>query len=289
MVTMIERQNFVSWIRELDVHYLKEINSLHRLNILLKSTRFSMVLVDSGTIDFLVGDRHIAVATGQFYVVPYTAKADAIIGDVRISVVTCSTSFAFNSAVSKFGSGYIDFILMQRGTLLKLEQQEQKHMLLLIGLLKEKISDQKRTAMHDEIVVLCFNLLFYEFGLLQYRSEGAYAKHQGRKEKLVINFISILKQHCSLQHSVKFYADLLFVSGGYLSKVVREVTGMSAKHFIEMAILSEAYVLLANESLTISEISSMLSFSDSPTFSNFFKRYGKMSPTQYRLTLKHFV
>jgi AraC family transcriptional activator of pobA len=286
---MMEIQNSASWIRELDVHCLKEIKSVNRLNLLLKTTRFSMLLVDSGTIEFVVEQKHVSVSTGQFYVIPYTARAESITGKLRICVVTCSTAFAYNSAISKFGSGYIDFVLIHRGTLLNLEAAQQKQMLLIIELLRQKVSFQNRTAMHDEIVVLCFNLLLYEFGLLQYQLDGGYTMHRSRKEILVINFIGVLKQHCSLQHSVKFYADQLFVSAGYLSKAIREVTGMSAKHFIEMAILSEAYLLLANENLTISEISTALNFSDSSTFSNFFKRYGKMSPTHYRLTLRNFV
>lgn len=285
----MEIQNSVSWIKELDVHYLKEINSVKSLNTLLKPTRFSMLLVDCGTINFVVDEKCVSVATGQFYVIPYKAKADTIINKVRVCIVSCSTSFAFNSSMSKFGSGYIDFVLICRGTLLKLEAREHKQMLMIVGLLKEKVSFQKRTTIHDEIVVLCFNLMVYEFGLFHYQHNGGYSMHHSRKERLVMNFISLLKQHCSFQHSVKFYADLLFVSGGYLSKAIREVTGMSAKHFIEMAILSEAYLLLAKESLTISEISTALNFNDSSTFSNFFKRYGKMSPTKYRLTLRNIV
>ncbi|MGQ2981842.1 helix-turn-helix domain-containing protein [Flavobacterium sp.] len=285
----MEKLKSLSWIRELEVHYLVQINSVKRFNFLLKQGRFSILLVDSGRIDFSVEGKEIGVAAGHIYAVPLLAKTETLTKDVRLCLITCSTSFAFNSAISKFGSGYIDFAIIHRGTLLSLEPKEKRQLLTIIALLKQNANFRKQLPLQDEKIVLCFNLLLYEFGLLQCRHGVGFSLRHSRKERLVINFISLLKQHCSQQHSVKFYADLLFVSAGYLSKAIREVTNTSAKHFIELAILSEAYILLANENLTISDISIALNFTNSSTFSNFFKRYGKMSPTQYRLTLGYFV
>nr|WP_322625875.1 AraC family transcriptional regulator [uncultured Flavobacterium sp.] len=281
----MERQKSVSWIKELNVHYQKEINTVHRLNILLKPWRFSMLLVDSGGIDFQAENKIVNVPAGCMYLVPAHAMPIRVTGKLCISLVSCSTSFALASTISRFGSGYIDFVLISRGTKLCLNNADFKQILMITALLKQKISTHKYMVLNDELAILCFNLLLYEFGALQYTYGDGFTVHRSRNEKLVANFILLIRQHCRQRHNARFYADLLYVTTGHLSKAVRGVMGVSAKHLIEMALLSESYLLLANEHLTIAEISEILNFNNPSNFSSFFKRYSKLSPTQYRLTL----
>jgi AraC family transcriptional activator of pobA len=247
---------------------------------------FSIVLIVSGTIDFFVGSSTVRLSTGQLYAVPSFAKAGAIVSPTRFYLVSCTIAFAINNRIAKYGMGYIELIASQSHFVLSLSKVEVKHMVQLAELLKKKVSDDKYPVFQDEMVLLCLNLILYEYGALYYRKgENAIAVHS-RNEKIVMGFIALVQQNCKVHHDVKFYADSLFVSKGHLRKAVHCVTGTSAKYFIEMAIVSEAYLLLANDNLSITEISEDLNFSTLSSFSGFFKRHTKLSPTQYRLNLK---
>ncbi|WP_348823360.1 helix-turn-helix domain-containing protein [Flavobacterium aestuarii] len=84
---------------------------------------------------------------------------------------------------------------------------------------------------------------------------------------------------------MSFYAGVLFVTSGYLNKIVKQVTGRTAKTLILEAIVVEAKNLLENSQSTVAEIAEELEFSTSSSFSIFFKRHTSLSPSQYRLRL----
>lgn len=282
----MKTQSYKPWSRELSVLYLSEGKSLKVYNSLFKTGWFSIVLIVSGSIDFIVGPSTIRVTAGQLYSVPSSAKVDSVISPLRFYLVTSTIAFAINNRIIRFGTGYIGLITRQSNFAPILTKAEIKRMVTLVELLQKKNSSRQGIIFQDEMVQLCFNLILYEFSAFSYKNiEDTIAVHS-RTEKIVMRFIELIQQHSIQHHDVKFYADSLFVSTGHLGKAVRSITGMSAKHFIEMAIISEAYVLLANDKLSITEIGEQLNFSSPSLFSGFFKKYTRMSPTQYRLNLR---
>lgn len=91
-----------------------------------------------------------------------------------------------------------------------------------------------------------------------------------------------LMQNFLRQRSVGFYADQLNVSRKYLTEVIKKHSGKTASEWIDEAVILEAKVLLKDKSLTISQISNMLNFSDQSVFGKFFKACVKISPLEYR-------
>lgn len=271
---------------ELKVLYISECKSAKALNAHFKPGWFSMVLIVSGTVEFIVGSTPIRLSTGQLYAVPTLAKAATIVSPIKFYLVSCTIAFAVNNRIARYGTGYIEAITDQSSAILSLSKVEMRHMLQLAELLKKKTSRQKHTVFQDEMILLCLNLILYEYSALHYRKSKNASRVHSRKEKIVMDFIELLDKHSKWHHDVKFYADSLFVSNGHLRKAVHSLTGMSAKYFIEMSVLSEAYLLLAIEHLSITEISDRLNFSTLSSFSGFFKKYAKLSPTQYRLKLR---
>ena len=282
----MKTQSYKPWSRELRVLYISDSKKLKVYNSLFKTGWFSIVLIVSGTIDLIVGHSVVRITTGQLYSVPSSAKVGSIISPLRFYLVSSTIAFAINNRITRYGNGYIGLITRQSHFALTLTKAEVKHTVALVELLQKKISNRKDTIFQDEMVQLCFNLLLYEFSAFAYKNiEDTVAVHS-RTEKIVMRFVELIQQHSIQRHDVKFYADSLYVSTGHLGKAVRSITGMSAKHFIEMAIISEAYALLANDKLSITEIGEQLNFSSPSLFSGFFKKYTRMSPTQYRLNLR---
>lgn len=103
-----------------------------------------------------------------------------------------------------------------------------------------------------------------------------------RKELLAMQFLKLLVQHYREGNTIGFYAERLFVTGGYLNKAVREVTGRTVNRCISEIIASEAKYLLLRTELTVEAISEQLHFNSAGSFSRFFKNEVSVSPMQYR-------
>lgn len=103
-----------------------------------------------------------------------------------------------------------------------------------------------------------------------------------RKEKLAYKFFLLILKHYKEKQEITFYADQLSITPKYLSKVIKEVSGRSAKDWVVEYILLEIKSLLNNTSLNIQEITIETNFSSQASLGRFFKKHTGMSPSQYR-------
>lgn len=103
-----------------------------------------------------------------------------------------------------------------------------------------------------------------------------------RKEELFFNFFTLLMENNLSNREVQFYADKLCISPKYLTMVVSELSGKSAKEWIVDYTLVEIYALLRNSSLDIKDVVCKVHFPSQSVFSRFFRKHTGMSPMQYR-------
>ena len=108
------------------------------------------------------------------------------------------------------------------------------------------------------------------------------ANHQ---EMIRERFRNLVEGHSGGQHSVSWYADALRISPDYLSKIIREYDGTSARVWINRDIINKAEYLMHQSDLSIKEISDQLNFSDQSSFGRFFKGNTGQSPKEYRRKL----
>ena len=107
----------------------------------------------------------------------------------------------------------------------------------------------------------------------------ALSKNAKRKQYLVNHAIYYLENHHTQEITLEQLADTLYVSPTYLSKVFKESTGMSPINYLIQVRLKHAKELLANEQLTIREISQAVGYQDAYHFSKLFKKYYGVSPS----------
>ena len=108
------------------------------------------------------------------------------------------------------------------------------------------------------------------------------ANHQ---EMIRERFRNLVEGYSSEQHQVSWYADALMISPDYLSKIIREYDGSSARAWINKALVSKAEFLMRQSDITIKEISNKLNFPDQSSFGRFFKSNTGLSPKEYRKRL----
>jgi AraC-like DNA-binding protein len=273
------------WQKELKVLHMTDFKSVKSRKTLMNPDWFSLLVVVSGTIYFMDGASTVSLSHGDMYAVPNTAEVIRATPSLKVCFISCKRDFAITNRFSKSGIGYIEILTGYSPFVISLTQTEISYLIELFGFLKKKIISRD-SIFQEEMVLLYFNLILYEFSGLFYKHGENKIDLHCRTEKISMRFMTLVQQHCTVHHNVSFYAESLFVSKGHLGKAVRNAIGMSAKHYIEVAIISEAYTLLANDDLTITQIGEHLNFRNSSSFSNFFKKHTKLTPTQYRLNLK---
>jgi AraC family transcriptional activator of pobA len=77
-------------------------------------------------------------------------------------------------------------------------------------------------------------------------------------------------------------ADQLSLSPGYLSDMLRTVTGQNAQQLIHQKVIEKAKEILSASDLSVAEIAYHLGFEHPQSFSRLFKLKTEQSPLEFR-------
>jgi len=99
---------------------------------------------------------------------------------------------------------------------------------------------------------------------------------------LLKQFKQLVNNNYALWHSTSEYAEALFVSPDHLNRVVKSLTGKTAKEYIQSRIIIAAQRFLYFSDQSQKEIAYELGFSEPANFSAFFKKYTGIAPSQFR-------
>ncbi len=97
-----------------------------------------------------------------------------------------------------------------------------------------------------------------------------------------LRFLALVNKHCQHEHNIDFYAAELFITPRYLGSLVKQQSGLTAKEWIDKAIVTQAKMLLKSTDLQAAQIAARLNFTNASFFSKFFKRLTGMTPQEYR-------
>lgn len=103
-----------------------------------------------------------------------------------------------------------------------------------------------------------------------------------RKNRQIEQFKALLDQRFRQHWPVQNYADTLGLTAGQLSRICREVLGMSSLDVINARLVHEAQRELVYTSSSIKQLAGELGFEDDAYFSRFFKRHTGLSPRAFR-------
>jgi len=135
----------------------------------------------------------------------------------------------------------------------------------------------------DSIVKSLFDVLVYKMsGWFLENTNQSLDNFQTRQEEVFRNFTSLLFFNFKEHRTVKFYADQLFITPKYLSKVILAFTGKTSMDWINDITVAAAKALIKTSEMTIKEIADELNFPNSSFFGTYFKSKTGMSPLQYR-------
>lgn len=135
-----------------------------------------------------------------------------------------------------------------------------------------------------EIIRAYLTLILFETKKLLIQNVLSDTK-QSRAEEITYRFEQLLKKTVHKNQKLSFYATALNISTVYLSECIKKATGTSAKQLLTDYIIYEAKYLLSESENKLDIIASQLGFNETTNFINFFKKYTKKTPNQYRKAL----
>lgn len=116
---------------------------------------------------------------------------------------------------------------------------------------------------------------------------GGYYFFQGENrpysdDSTLTRFLTLAEKYASSERETFFYADRLCLTSKYLSRLVKEKTGRTAKEIILNYVSLQARTMLLGTDLSIQQISDALHFPSQSVFGKFFKKANGLSPREYR-------
>ena len=105
---------------------------------------------------------------------------------------------------------------------------------------------------------------------------------QSRDQSIFDRFIQLINIYSQHEHHIAFYAEKLFLTERYLGTIIRQTSGVTAKEWIDRAILARIKVELRHTNKTIAHISDDMNFPNPSFFNKYFKRLTGTTPLHFR-------
>jgi AraC-like DNA-binding protein len=187
--------------------------------------------------------------------------------------------FLIDSTLSVNAIWELNLLREMGGAAIKLTDIERTQIDQIINMM---FREHKHKSQEYASVVRSFlNVLLIQlYRIFQRESEGTWPLQ--RRTSLVENFQKLVGQHVAERRSVKFYADRLDVSMGYLNEQVKRQMGMTPGEYVKKTAVTEAKRLIANTNLSMAEIAQSLGFTDGSYFCRLFKTEMGMTPMKFK-------
>ena len=150
----------------------------------------------------------------------------------------------------------------------------------------QEVSKMRMPNMRESVTAL-ISSIFYLMGAMWTDRLTAAKKNGGdemsTRSKIVLeDFLLLVRDYHTKERSLSFYADKLYLTPKYLSKLIKSVSGKSAHEWIDSFVILEAKNLLKYSDMSIKSIVYELNFPNQTTFYRFFKTKTGMTPSEYR-------
>lgn len=257
------------WSNELARHFLFQPFMMDEIRILV---------LQRGHVDVKVNmlDHRLEAGTLIFIGRCVVTEIKNVTEDIQGFVLSMSDEMLRLSAgniVPKAFAGHLqDFILPLSNK--EIDFLDNLH-LLLYNALKHEMSS-------SPVVIQLVGALMMHVSYLWEKSESSLTGARTREQQLFSDFIRLLSQHAPMHHTLDFYASHLCVTPRYMSTIVSNASGKTAKYWIDEAIVNAIKVQLRYTDKQVSEIAYDMNFPNPSFFCKYFKRLTGMTPIDYR-------
>lgn len=258
-----------------DGHFVENAVASNGVPLLLEDNR--IIYIIKGGASVMINLIEHRVHAGDIFVLSKGSLAQIMDIDEDTHIM----GMAFSSEFFALAMGNHQSTLLADGlpSLVMTLPEDEAQRLLDIGNL---ISPIIKSAEHKEVVYGLFTAFISTIHKVYKGINLNKDERKSREREIFDQFIALVNEHCKEQHELGFYADKLFITPRYLSTVVAQVSGTTAKQWIDQAVVLQAKVMLRHTDLTVSQIAMQLHFANDSFFCKFFKRLSGVTPAGYR-------
>lgn len=117
--------------------------------------------------------------------------------------------------------------------------------------------------------------------------EGQDTTSSTRKAAQIDRFRALVDAHFRGRWGVERFAAEVGLSAGQLSRLCREMLGMSSLDVVNARVVHEAERELVYSTLAIKQVAAVLGFEDDAYFGRFFRKQTGTTPSEFRLAARH--
>ncbi len=245
-----------------------------------------MLLVFSGQCEAEVNGKEVSLERCDFL---------DILEGTSFGLLSCSTDLDFYCVITSrefmmevlqnIVPGPKDYFSLLLGNpVLRLSSNATSKLFKQLHLVDDMLSDMNHNY-RSEMVRTYFKGFILEFGnllIIEQHMPALEIHTMAKKDSLMANFMELVWKNFRERREVSFYAKELCISTKHLSRVVKSCTGKTPHEVIDAEVLGLAIQLLKNEDILVQQVADILHFTDQAAFSKFFRKYVRMSPTEYR-------
>ena len=249
-----------------------------------RGNSYAILLVVKGSLKIQLNLLRYTIKNSEIIVInPQTViHIQEISKNLEMVAIGFNTDFILRNFINKNNIETLDFLTANSIPKLKLSKEDLKTFISVSKILEKNNRPGKNNPYNNEIITHSFNLLMYHYASLLKIQFPNLEANLTRQEKLALRFLKLLKENFKQERTVQFYADILCLTPGYLSKVLKIISKKTASQLIDEAVIMEAKLLLKNQTLSISEVANELQFSDQSFFGKYFKKHTGYSPSKFR-------
>lgn len=144
---------------------------------------------------------------------------------------------------------------------------------LLEGLHLDNNLNMKPEMINSTFMALLFKIK--QLSIYQHKT------FESKRFKDFLSFKSLIRVAYSEHHNAKSYAEKLGISYKYLNDICKEITGQTAKAFLDSWLLLEIKRNISEQKYTSQEIAFKMGFNEPSNFIRFFKKYTQTTPNQF--------
>lgn len=151
----------------------------------------------------------------------------------------------------------------------------------------------------DQMTILVRQTNFYQTtlyhlmtALLSYSNQLFLSKletqeqHTTHNQKIFGQFLDLVNRFATQEHTIDFYANRLCISPRYLGTIIKKVTGITAKAWIDRSIITAIKIELRHSEKGIKQLTDEMAFPNESFFCKYFKRLTGLTPMEYREKLE---
>ena len=135
---------------------------------------------------------------------------------------------------------------------------------------------------HRPTVTALLAALMHHYDHLFLQLSDQQAISRSREQTIFDRFLQLAGQHCTEHHHIGYYADRLCLTQRYLSTVIRQTSGTTAKEWLDRALVTRIKIQLRHTDKSAAQIAEEMHFANPSFFSKYFRRLTGMTPMEYK-------